>query len=55
VAEAKSTKTYLAKTPILFDNEYYAVGDPIELDAKQAKALGDKVALAPAPAAAKGK
>jgi len=54
VAEAKSTKTYLAKTPILFDHELYAEGDPIELTDKQAKALGnDKVELA--PPAAKGK
>jgi hypothetical protein len=54
--EAKNTKSYLAKTPILFDNEYYAEGDQIELTDKQAKALGkDKAELAPAPAAAKGK
>lgn len=53
MAEPKSTKTYLAKTPILFDNEYFAVGDAIELDAKQAKALTDKVEPAPTPAKAK--
>ena len=42
---AKSNHT--AKTPILHDGEHYAEGDPIELTAKEAKALGDKVEAVP--------
>lgn len=47
-AQPAATTTYVAATPILFNGDLYQEGDEIELDAKQAKALGGKVAPATA-------
>lgn len=42
-------KKYVAKTPITYNNEDYAVGDPIELDDKtEAPQLLQVEAIAPA-------
>ena len=46
---------YIVKSPVKHDGDRYAVGDEIELSAKQAALLGEVVEAADATEPAKGK